>query len=219
MRLFFALMYRLPRWLAAGLLQAFCLLAFALGIRRRFALEGLAIAFPELGRFARLRLALRNYLHLGRCAADFLRSPRMPAGELEALVDADGWEKAEPYLKAKQGFVVATAHFGNFELFGVWACRRGVPLTLLTRALRGRFNASWVANRAIAGIREIHRGYENLFEAVRRGEVLALLIDQNMLARRAIFVPFFGKLAATTPAPARVAERTGFVQFLKRLKP
>jgi Kdo2-lipid IVA lauroyltransferase/acyltransferase len=39
--------------------------------------------------------------------------------------------------------------------------------------------------------------------------VLALLIDQNMLPRRAVFAPFFGKLAATTPAPAVVAERTG----------
>jgi KDO2-lipid IV(A) lauroyltransferase len=89
-----------------------------------------------------------------------------------------------------------------------------VPLTLLTRELKGNANAAWVARRTMAGIREIHRGYDNLFRSVQSGEVLALLIDQNMLPKRAVFAPFFGRAAATTPAPAVVAEKTGAPVFL-----
>jgi hypothetical protein len=35
-----------------------------------------------------------------------------------------------------------------------------------------------------------------------RGETVAILVDQNVLAREAVFVPFFGRPAATTPALA-----------------
>ncbi len=204
----------LPRAVARALLVGLCALAFALGIRRRIALDNLAIAFPELSARERLRLAFRNYCHLGLCAADFLRSPSLSDDRLFALVRPDGWEKVEPLLAARRGFVVATAHLGNFELFGVYAARRKAPLTILTRPLKGGANAGWVDTRALAGVREIHKGMQNLLDAVRNGEVLALLIDQNMLARRAIFTPFFGKRAATTPAPAVVADRTGAPVFL-----
>jgi KDO2-lipid IV(A) lauroyltransferase len=117
-------------------------------------------------------------------------------------------------LSSKKGFIVCTGHIGNFELFGVYSARRKVPLTILTRPLKGAANAHWVGTRAMAGIKEIHKGMENLIESIRRNEVLAMLIDQNMQPRRAIFLPFFGKLAATTPAPAVIAERTGAPAFL-----
>ncbi|MFN7134125.1 MAG: lysophospholipid acyltransferase family protein, partial [Myxococcales bacterium] len=111
--------------------------------------------------------------------------------------------------ESKTGFVVCTAHFGNFELFGAYTARRGVPLTILTRRLHGRLNARWTGTRREAGIREVHAGPNALIRVVRDGGVLALLIDQNMLPKRAVFAPFFGRLAATTPAPAVIAERTG----------
>jgi len=199
----------LPRALARAMLLCLATLAFALGVRRRVALDNLAIAFPEMRPRERWRLAFRNYCHLALCAADFLRSPSMSDAELFSQVQPDGWGKLDAFVEARRGVVVATAHMGNFELFGVYGARRKVPFTILTRPLKGGANARWVDTRAVAGVREIHKGMENLLAAVRSGEVLALLIDQNMLSRRAIFTPFFGKLAATTPAPAVVAERTG----------
>ncbi len=209
-----ALFRFLPRALARALLTTLAALAFALGIRRGIALENLAIAFPGMSARERLWLAFRNYRHLAICAADFLRSPSMSDARLTALVRPEGWEKVAPLLSQRRGFIVATGHIGNFELFGVWAARRKAPLTILTRPLKGGANARWVNTRAVAGVREIHKGMENLVGAVRNGEVLALLIDQNMLPRRAVFTPFFGKLAATTPAPAIVADRTGAPVFL-----
>ncbi|MGI5860458.1 MAG: lysophospholipid acyltransferase family protein [Myxococcales bacterium] len=214
MGLLLFVLHRLPKRLAEALMRALAWLAWALGVRRAVARQSLAIAFPDMPEAKRRELARRNYLHLGTCAADFLRSPALKDEELRALVDPGDWAKVEPYLREKKGFIVATAHFGNFELFGVYAARRGVPLAILTRVLKGAANARWVRTRALAGIREIHRGWDNLFKSVESGEALALLIDQNMLLKRAVFVPFFGRIAATTPAPAVVAEKTGAPVFL-----
>jgi KDO2-lipid IV(A) lauroyltransferase len=195
-------------------------LVFLIGVRRRVAMENLAIAFPQMSLSERRDLARRNYLHLGECAADFLRSPSLTDEELFAMVEPGDWGKISLMTEAKQGFVGCTAHLGNFELFGVFSARRGARLSILTRPLKGSANALWVRTRARAGIREIHKGMENLVESVKQGDALALLVDQNMLPRRAVFAPFFGKLAATTPAPALVAERTGapvVLAFLERI--
>ena len=44
---------------------------------------------------------------------------------------------------------------------------------------------------------------------MREGKVLAVLNDQNTLRREAVFVPFFGRLAATSPVLAHLHLRTG----------
>jgi KDO2-lipid IV(A) lauroyltransferase len=45
--------------------------------------------------------------------------------------------------------------------------------------------------------------------ALRRNEVVAMLIDQAIGGKHALFVPFFGRAAATTPALSMAAVRTG----------
>jgi KDO2-lipid IV(A) lauroyltransferase len=209
MEFFVLILQKLPAAWAHALLRLLARVAFALGIRRRVALDNLRLAFPEKTEAERRELAKANYRHLGECAADFLRSPALSDEELHAMVDPGDLEKVAPFLREGRGFIACTAHFGNFELLGIFGARSGVPLTILTRPLKGAANAKWVGTRASAGIKEIHAGMQNLVDAVRAGETLALLIDQNMLPRQAVFAPFFGTLAATTPAPAVVAERTG----------
>jgi KDO2-lipid IV(A) lauroyltransferase len=44
---------------------------------------------------------------------------------------------------------------------------------------------------------------------LRRGETLAIVVDQNMRPRRGIFVDFFGAPACTTPAAAVLSLRAG----------
>ncbi|MBQ4334893.1 MAG: lysophospholipid acyltransferase family protein [Myxococcaceae bacterium] len=218
MNLLFWLFHALPADVLRCLLRMLARLAHAFGIRRQVARRSVAIAFPKMSDKERDALVLANYLHLGECAANFLRSPKMSDEALFSMVDDADYEKVRSLIEAGQGLVIATAHFGNFELFGVWAGRRGVPITILTKALKGRANAAWVKTRELAGVREIHKGWQNLFDAVRRGDVLALLIDQNMIRRRAIFVPFFGVESSTTPAPAKVALTTEAPVYLALLE-
>jgi KDO2-lipid IV(A) lauroyltransferase len=45
--------------------------------------------------------------------------------------------------------------------------------------------------------------------AFKRGEAVGILMDQNMMADEGAFVPFFGRPACTTTAPARLARRAG----------
>lgn len=187
------------------------LLAYALGVRRRIALEGLARAFPALDDRGRRALARQAYRQLGVSVAEIVLSRRVADADLERVVRFEGFERYEAARALGKGVVVAVAHFGNWELLGRACARRGVPLTVITRTLRGRANRAFLAARREGGMRDIpDKGSSAAAVALlRRGETLGIAVDQNMRPSRGVFVDFFGESACTTPAAAVLSLRCG----------
>jgi Kdo2-lipid IVA lauroyltransferase/acyltransferase len=186
-------------------------LAYVLGIRRRIALDNLRRAFPELSEREHRAIARRAYRQLGTSLAEIAATRRLGDSELDRLVRWEGWDRYERALAQGNGVVVAVAHFGNFELLARAAARRGVPITAITRRLRGRANQRLLAARREGGLRELpdKGSTHDALALLRRGEALAVVVDQNMRPKRGIFVDFFGELACTTPAAAVLSLRTG----------
>jgi len=201
------------RWarflLALG--QALGSAAWAVGLRRRVALEGLRRAFPECTEQQREVTGRAAYRQLGRSLAEVALARSARDEDLEDLVRFDGWDVYESARAQGHGVVVAVAHFGNWELLARACARRGVPLTAITRALRGRLNQQILAARHEGGLRELpDKGSTGAaLRLLRRGETLAVVVDQNMRPSRGIFVDFFGEPACTTPAAAVLALRSG----------
>ena len=184
-------------------------LVWRLGIRRRVALENARFA---LGDEAAARAAVRGaYRNLGMVLVETFLAIRMSDAELAEAVRLDNVEALEGAVAQGKGVVVVAGHFGNWELLGAAASRRGIVFHAIVRQLKGPMNALLHGARAIAGLREIGaKGtFHEALDVLRRGEILAVIIDQNMLRSRGIFVDFFGRKACTTPAPALLADRTG----------
>jgi KDO2-lipid IV(A) lauroyltransferase len=186
-------------------------LAYWLGLRRRVSLEGLLRAFPEKSPAERRALARAAYAQLGQSLGEILAVRRLSDQALEKLVRFEGWDRYEAARAEGRGVVVAVAHFGNWELLARACARRGVPLTAITRRLRGRLNQQILAARREGGMRELpdKGSTQEALALLRRGETLAVVVDQNMRPRRGIFVPFFGEQACTTPAAAVLSLRSG----------
>jgi Kdo2-lipid IVA lauroyltransferase/acyltransferase len=185
--------------------------AWGLGFRRRVALDGLRRAFPDRTEAERGAIGRAAYRQLGRSLAEVVLSPTVSEVELDRLVRFDGWDRYEAARARGRGVVVAVAHFGNWELLARACARRGVPLTAITRALRGRINERLLAARREGGLRELSdKGSTHAaLRLLRRGETLAVIVDQNMRPSRGIFVDFFGTPACTTPAAAVLSLRSG----------
>jgi KDO2-lipid IV(A) lauroyltransferase len=176
------------------------LIAWWLGIRRRVALENLARAFPDLPEGERRKIARAAYAQLGRSLIELL----LPMPE----VRFEGWDIYEKAKAQGRGVVVAFAHYGNFELLSRAGAARGERVTLIGRRLRGWFNRWLVEGRGAKTLPD--RGSSaDAVAALRRGEALAIAVDQNMRPSRGVFVDFFGALASTTPAAAVYALRAG----------
>ncbi|MHB1843853.1 MAG: lysophospholipid acyltransferase family protein [Deltaproteobacteria bacterium] len=210
-RLAAALLGLLPRRLRMRFGRALGALAHGLGLRRRVARENLAIAFPERPPADRRRIARAAYRNLGASLVDFATSRALTDEELDSILLLDRFEIFERLFAERRGVVVASAHLGAWELMAAACARRGIPLNLVTRSLRGGVNRELVAARARSGLTEIPpRGALRLGSAaLRRGEVVVNLIDQNMLPKRGVFVDYFGRPACTTPAVSLLALRTG----------
>ena len=185
--------------------------AWALRLRRRVALGGLRRAFPERTEGELRATGRAAYRQLGRSLAEVALAGRVSDAELDDLVRFDNWDVYESARVQGRGVVVAVAHFGNWELLARACARRGMPLTAITRALRGRLNQRLLAARREGGLRELpDKGSTGAaLRLLRRGETLAVVVDQNMLPSRGIFVDFFGEPACTTPAAAVLSLRSG----------
>jgi len=215
------LLCRLVSWLPHRALLALGaglgFLARTLGIRKAIVRANLARAFPELDEARREDILRRFYGHLGLLIVEFLRAPYLHPAKAEELVEVEGWERFEAAFAEGKGAIIATAHFGNFELLGSFFARKGQPITAITKKLARNFlNAFWLDQRERAGLREVpdSGSIRAILAVLRAKEILAIMIDQNMIPRRAVFAPYFGHLAATTPGPAVFAERTDAPVFL-----
>lgn len=211
-----SLLALLPADLAGRLGDAFGALVFALArSERRKALAGISTAYPELSETARLEMARRCFRHLGRCAFEMACSREIDRA-VEAWVD---WPPREQELFRDaagrgRGVVLVTGHVGNWELLGRRIAHERIApfLAVAKEATDARLTSLVNGFRARAGIESIWRGQEGsakrLLRALRSGQILTLLIDQDTRVQ-SVFVPFFGQPAATPRAAADLALRTG----------
>jgi Kdo2-lipid IVA lauroyltransferase/acyltransferase len=205
-------------WLVRGrptravdrLARAVAALAFRLGIRRRVTLDNLAHAFPDRPESERRAIARGAYTNMARTVVDSLRSLGDGPALLRQRIEVDDFGPVERALAAGRGLLVATAHFGSWELLGASMAQR-VKLSAVVRPLRGGLNARLVEARQRSGLGLIPpRGaLGETVAALRRNEVVTMLIDQAIGGKHALYVPFFGRPAATTPALSLAAARTG----------
>jgi Kdo2-lipid IVA lauroyltransferase/acyltransferase len=193
------ILLRMGEWLGA--------LAWAVGIRRSVALDGLRRAFPALSDPERKRIARASYQQLGRSMAELL----LPAAETESAMRFEPWELYETAHAKGRGVVLAVAHFGNFELLARAAVRRGMKVSVVVRTLGDVFGRWLMAGRGRSGVHQLSEraSTRGALAALRRGEVLGIIVDQNMRRSRGIFVDFFGEKACTTPAAAVFSLRSG----------
>lgn len=215
-RLLISAIAALPNGLRRALARAVGRLACALGIRRRVALDNLRHAFPELSEKERRRIAKGAYINMAYAVMEGLSSPRLSEAELARAVVTDQWAMVQAAIDAGKGILVASAHFGGWELLGEVLARRGVKLHAVVRSLRGWVNAELIQSRRRSGMQLIApRGAVlSSVRALRQGAMVAMLIDQVLPADRGVFVPFFGRPACTTPALSMAAISSGAPVFI-----
>ena len=110
-----------------------------------------------------------------------------------------GYQEYQTILQRNQGVIVCSVHFSNWYWSVICAAIEGHKVNAVVRALDNP-HLDKLMNQAFArwGIAVIPRNkvYPKAITALRRGETLALMIDQNA-AIQGCFVPFFGMPAAT----------------------
>jgi Kdo2-lipid IVA lauroyltransferase/acyltransferase len=179
---------------------------------RRIAERNLATAFPARAPAERRAIARRAFAHFGRLTLELLRFATLSPHEMLKRVEFDGEERARLAYAQGKGVLFVTGHFGFWELQAMVHALRVQPVTILARALDNPY-----LDRLLEHIRQrtgnivVYRRetIRRVMRTLQAGHGVAVLIDQHIMSRDAIYVDFFERPAATTSAVAALALRTG----------
>ncbi len=178
------------------------------GLRKKVILKNLEIAFPEKNREWRNNIGLECYKHIGRILFEFGRLPSyLCTGEIKELVV---FEKGEELLEKyrDKGAVLITGHLGNWEISGAALGSRGYKLYALAYKQKNKKVNDFLHKiRTQCCVNMIyHRdSVKPLVHALKRGEYVVFLADQNTAEDRGVFVDFFGVKAIAVNFPAKLA--------------
>ena len=221
---------RIIFWLLAGAIYALSILPdfilYPLGVaggwlgyhldRRhtRIGMRNLEIAFPERSEDERRRILRESYINLGRTGAEYIRLAGFFHSRLKGRVTYAGLDHLYEAQRKHpdKGVLALSAHIGNFELLAPAHAMHGFPTSLVHHTQRfapGETLVTFVRERSGVHIIRKRKAAREVLRRLRRGEVIGIPFDQNAKRSEAVWVPFFGELAATPSGLARLAVISG----------
>lgn len=180
--------------------------------RDRLAMENLRASFPD--RDARdLRKVLDQcWRHFGRELLVYLRMRDLSVSEVAERLTITHLELLEESIARGRGTIVISAHWGSWEVAGIAAMALAPSVRTVARPLDNDLlerDLQRLRERTGAEVVDRRRAARVLMRALAENEVVVLLPDQAVQPREGVLVPFLGRPAWTTPAPAKLALRGG----------
>ena len=183
---------------------------------RHLALHNVNIAFGSEKSLPELRRLVRDHFQL--LGANLLCSMKiavMPPDQIEEHITMENLHVVDEQLRAGRPVVLVLSHLGNWEL-----CAQIMPKFIgyvrnstIYQKLSNQFIDEHVRKmRGRAGVEMFDRqgGFQKAIQLLREGGAIGILSDQHA-GDHGVWVPFFGRLASTTPLPALLAKRTNAV--------
>jgi KDO2-lipid IV(A) lauroyltransferase len=181
---------------------------------RRIAERNLATAFPLRSKSARRAIARAAFAHFGRILMELLKFSTFSNQQMLARVEFDGADRARAAYAQGRGVLFVTGHFGFWELQALVHALHVEPVAVLGRALDNPYlNTLLERIRERTGNTVLYRKgtIRRVMRTLEANHGVAVLIDQHIMSRDAIYVDFFEQPAATTSAVAALALRTGAI--------
>ncbi|MBI4115575.1 MAG: lysophospholipid acyltransferase family protein [Candidatus Omnitrophica bacterium] len=158
-------------------------------------------------------LACRVFIHFAEAAVDVLRFPRLTQENISQLiVGSENLATFDRLLSERNGIILLTAHFGNWELMGAYLRLRGYQGAVVARRIYyEKFNQALIELRKSVNLRTIYQDApaRELLKALHQNEILGILADQDVDRLDGVFVQFFGRPTYTLTSPVKLALVTG----------
>ncbi|HVT46045.1 MAG TPA: lysophospholipid acyltransferase family protein [Thermoanaerobaculia bacterium] len=188
---------------------------FASGLlrgRTRMAVDNVMKSFPGKSRAECREIVRECWRYFGRAAFEYLRFQYATRDEIESRCEILGFDHFETALARDRGVILLSAHYGSWELGAMLLASLGAPVTTVARPLdNALLDRDLRRSRTRSGLELVDRrkAARALIRALDEKHVIVLLPDQAARPSEGILVPFLGRPAWTTAAPARLALRFG----------
>jgi KDO2-lipid IV(A) lauroyltransferase len=181
--------------------------------RRAIVLDNLRRAYRGELSEARLRELVRlNFEHYGQCAIEFLRIPLLTAENLDRHATFHREDLLRAAVARGPGAIVLCGHYGNWDIMAVAQALRGLGAHIITKEARHRgLNDFWMDLRRAKGVQFLAAANSAgaLLRVLKRGGIVAVILDQHRPRASGVEASFFGRPASTMRVAAALALRTG----------
>jgi len=178
--------------------------------RRRLAHDNLrqalgdSLADNEIARVVRAVFA-----NTGRTVIELARYPKLGNDGIRALADPAGLDVVRKALEGGRGAILATAHFGNWEVLAAFLAVNGIPVDAIALTQSNpRINDLVINLRRRVGINilEVPANARQVFRSLKENRLVLMAADQHASAGTLV-MDFFGRPAAVARGPALFAVR------------
>ena len=178
------------------------------GYRKKVVTENLQKSFPDKSATEIDKIRRDFYRYFCDLSLESIKTLSISPTTLKKHFRHDDISRLERYFRDGQSVILVMGHLGNWELQGAAAAAIiKSPVTVAATKQSNPYINRFITQRRnelgmqVAGSKGARR---LLLKALKNHEAIALVADQNA-GRDAVFVDFFGKLAATQPGPAQLA--------------
>lgn len=233
-------MKHLKGWLSVAVLYLLAVLPFSLAQkigkwlgRRAYSKQGksykitqtnIDLCFPELDSAAKNALVEQSLIETGRLAGEmgmaWIWSPDRVIKKIRKIHDKEILTEA---LATGKGVILIAPHLGNWEVLGLYLSTQS-PMTSMYRPPKIELMDRLIKKkRARVGSKLAPanvRGVRMAMKALKAGELLGVLPDQEADSGSGVFAPFFGQEAYSMKLLPQLAAQTGAVvisAYAKRL--
>ncbi len=179
---------------------------------RKIVLDNLARALgKENTCFERKKIAFRVFQNLFLILFEIGWVMDLPLDALKKYFRLEGLTHLQAAYEKGRGVIVLTAHFGNWELLTIAGKMFEYPMGMVYRPLDMKsLDRFFVQLRTRFGGRLIpaKRALRKLLKGLNNGEIIGMLMDQNVDWYEGFFVDFFGHRACTNSGMALLAYKT-----------
>jgi KDO2-lipid IV(A) lauroyltransferase len=156
-------------------------------------------------------VARRAFRNFGKFVIDFIHFPAMTREEVRGRLAFSQWVELDEAAASGRGILIVTMHFGLFDLGAAALAAHDYRTNIIVENYgHPKMDNLIHSSREKLGVKVIPANKVGIqvFRAIKRGEILALLIDVAPPGQE-ITVEFLGAPAVVSAAPARLALRTG----------
>lgn len=186
-------------------------------IRKKCALDSLALSFPDMPLAEQKRIVHDLYRHLGALVMNHCYFPRIKRADLVQRVELVGLDVLRAAMAKGKGVVLTGAHMGDWEISSLALGAAGIPLSLVTAPIHNPYLDRMIkSHRHRLGVELIPSkgmSLRDILVELKKKNCVGLLVDQSA-GRHGLLVDFFGRKASTPKGPAQFAVKTGAPLFL-----
>ena len=153
----------------------------------------------------------RSFIHFGEFFFSMINFSSVGTSHRLKFINVEGEHYLDDALKQNRGVILISAHYGSWEIAPSFLSLKA-PVNVIVRPLDNPVIEKMIQKiRMNIGAKVLTKfnASKHILRVLSKNEMVAILMDQNVLRSQAVFIDFFGKKAAATPGPAIFHLRTG----------